>query len=407
MRRWFLLGCGVACFTISIVSFRGVYADTLELRGGGVLTGKLLGKKDTGNYKLRTYDGLDIEIERKQVIKVTPTDEERLKAYVESVNSASDDLEGNKAIVDECLSRQQKSLANAHRERVVELDPEDKVTWAALDYNFDSAQKKWVRRDRLQIERGMVKHNGKWVSWYDKLFLESQEKEDRTRADLNKQISINVKHIEEGGRQAPNAQAFFSNLNNPLAIPKIFELYSEARNENRNASMYLAVLMRMPDYSVTTTIIRIAMEDRDTAIVDQCLEWLMRSEATRDAAIQAFMAELRSGKIDRVNRAGYALGGVGDERAWYALINSLVSKKVVVQGSGGGGLGGAAFNSQGGVQMNQGGAKAVESTVPNQQVHATLCQQTGQNFQYNIDEWKIWFANHFAITNMDLRRDEF
>jgi hypothetical protein len=32
---------------------------------------------------------------------------------------------------------------------------------------------------------------------------------------------------------------------------------------------------------------------------------------------------------------------------------------------------------------------------------------TGENFGYNVEQWRVWFAQNHAVQNLDLRRDEY
>ena len=112
-------------------------ADTFEIRGGGFITGKLTNDPASSILKIRTNDGIDLEIAATKIKPALVTDEQD-QAYQSWLKGKEDTAELHRSVSLECLNlaRDPKALSYAHKERAVELDPSNE-NWSAIGYSQD------------------------------------------------------------------------------------------------------------------------------------------------------------------------------------------------------------------------------------------------------------------------------
>jgi hypothetical protein len=404
---WFITAISTGCIFTACEYRTAAHADTLVLKNDGVLSGSIK-KATTDSVVIQTSEGILVQVEKTQIAKQR-VDSDSEKAYVASLKDRPDDADNNRAIARECLARSQKSLSDAHYERLVELDPSDGTAWSAIGYIKDVQTGQMVRRDALMHRRGIIRYTYRGKSPETTIqaaaIAASKEKAARMRADITRLVEVNLKNLRASNQKLSfEAREFFNNLNDPLAIGKIKDLLVDSVRKGGNWGQYFDILLRMPGQSATGTFIDLASDlNMPQAVVDACLEALMRTETSRDIAMVAFLGKL-SGKIVAViDRAGNNLEVLGDERTIPSLIDALntpVSTTIQKPPNSG-------IDSTGSVQQAFGPQTETINGVANQPgVLAALTKITGQSFSYNEIAWRQWFAMTYAKTNLDLRRFE-
>jgi len=160
----------------------------------------------------------------------------------------------------------------------------------------------------------------------------------------------------------------------------------------------------MPPRSVAPAIIRIAMEDRDLNVVNECLDFMAAGDdVVREMALNGFAANLPN-KATR-DRAAYCMIPFNDKRFISSLVNSLLSSDMVRPAGPPGAMNVGVANN-GGVAFANGGPAPQQRVNQHKDVLAALQNLTQENFGYDILEWRRWFARTYAYENLDLRRDE-
>ena len=110
-----------------------------------------------------------------------------------------------------------------------------------------------------------------------------------------------------------------------------------------------------------------------------------------------------------INRAGVALGRLGEREAILPLIDALVTRHETVKKpanqintsfsrSSDGGLG------LGGLNVG-GGPKKIVKNLQNKSVLEALVALTEQNYQYSKNDWKRWYIGQQDLGDINLRRD--
>lgn len=397
-------GCKIMAMAIAMAVAWAIpaIADIIELRDGGIIVGKVLNPSEGLTVRIETEDGSVIELDRK-LTKIRISMDRDLE-YIEKVKSRGDSLEDHRAIIDECMKDGLQTLANAHRERIVELDPSDRQSWDHLKYYKDESTGKWYRREVVMHKRGKVKgEKGKWYTWQEKALVDLDRKYTEQRVAAEKELQQRLRGLDGNAKQKSEAQAYFQNLNNPLVISKLLKLFREDRSQDRR--FYMGLLEQMPPRAVAPAMISIALEDMDMKVVDEALSFLDASdEVVREMALASFAGNLQNKKTR--DRAAYCMAPFADERFISMLIGSLVSTDLVVPAGPPGALN-AGVGRDGNVGFNAGAPKPEQRLNKHKDVLATLSRLTDQNFGYDIPAWRMWFAKTYAYENLDLRRDDY
>ncbi|HUP79574.1 MAG TPA: hypothetical protein VM260_13565, partial [Pirellula sp.] len=218
-----------------------------------------------------------------------------------------------------------------------------------------------------------------------------------------KLIDQHLKGLTQRGPAGVKAAEFFNTLDNRLAIKRIYELLQK---DLSRTDWYMELLAKMSENSANWVFVDIAMNSPNSQLVNQAIELLERTEASREFAFHTFLNVIGNpkSKPSAVDRAGSNLQSFVDKRAIPTLIGRLVSIvtiKSTQQATN-------SISSDGGIAQNFGNATVEsKSRVKHPSVLSSLLSVVhGVNFEYNIPEWRIWYANTFAKFNMDLRRDE-
>ncbi len=390
-------------------------ADQFEIRGGGFISGKLLNEPSSPILKILTNDGVEIEIASGKIksIALIPADVEQV---YKTVAGKADTVELHRAISMD-FNRDQKALSYAHRERVVELDPSDE-NWKALgEHAQNKLTGEWEPRDVLFKRKGMVSLGSKgWVTPQSKAITDSDSKQEKDAAKVRSLIDLNLKSLSDPSPKRVKAAEFFNLLSNgpafyeahkldhKFAIKHLSDLLKKDTAPGRT-DMFMAILAAMPGNSASPVFVDIAMNSQNSDLVSQALELLAGNELSREFAFQQFLNVIRNDKSKppAVDRAGSNIQAFADQRAIPTLIDRLLTKVTrttvtptpTTQTSDGG-------ISMGGPKVNKEEALYKHQTV----LSALVGLADGANFQYDQVQWRLWYANTFSKSNLDLRRDE-
>jgi hypothetical protein len=163
----------------------------------------------------------------------------------------------------------------------------------------------------------------------------------------------------------------------------------------------MQVLEQMPGTTASASLIDLAMNSNNQTIVDRSIELLMRTEQSQELAILAFLSALGSKEVKTKDRAGSNLNGIADIRCIYQLINNLHSTITRTQSMGQTNT----VSKDGGVSASTPSVITTKHQYNHEPVLATLTQLTDENFGFDKQKWRQWYAEKFADTNLDLRRD--
>ncbi len=379
-----------------------VNADTFQIRDGGTISGTILNDPTSAVLKIRTNDGIVLEIAGNKIKRV-PVSAEVEQVY-KSLGSKEDTAELHRAMSLD-LNRDHKYLSIAHKERVVELEPSDE-NWGSLGYFKDPKTGEWVSRDFIHKRKGLMYEGKKWDTPESRAIDDAKKKLDLEVANINRLIEQHLNNLSDGGPKGQKAIEFFNNLNDKLAIKKIYEKLLKDSNPGRS-EMYMRILAGMPGNSACGVFAEIAMNTPNEIMRGQAIELLERTEASREFAFNYFLSVIGNSKSTPafVDRAGSNIQSFVDKRAIPTLISRLITKVTktqTVQAPN-------TFSKDGGSSLSTGPQKyETQYDHRHQSVLSALLAlvDDGTNFQYEIPRWREWYAYKFAKSNLDLRRDE-
>jgi hypothetical protein len=391
------------------------FADQIFLKTGGVLTGKLFPANKDGMLVIRTDDGIAIQIAKDDIVKETKSTVVSID-YGALLKQTPDTAAGNKELALKCRMGGMSELGKAHYERVVELDPEDKTSWSAINHVPDERIGGWIRKSEQLFREEKGVYDNKVMTLHSKVIMTKKEEAEKEKADLTKNIRTELAKLKKRDKDSVSAAEFLQGVRNPLAIEFLEEELMKELQGGGTGEIYMQMLLQMPGVSATKVFIRLAMNTNvPNFIVDQSLEALNRYDLSRDIAASDFIAALRSDPkaayksqaafqsvVARIDRAAQNLQALPSEVAIVALINALVTTGNVIQQR----QQGAGIDSTGGSGLTTPGSVAIPVAYNQESVLFALQEITKVNHSYNKDAWRIWFAQTYAKTNLDLRRIE-
>lgn len=395
-----------------------VAADEFVLKDGRALRGAVRSERPAEGTKDKQFTvelapGVMVLINGREIKQHTrgsgPEQE-----YVELMKKGEDTAEFHLKAASWCHKNGLKHHEVAHYERVLDLEPENRVARVGLNYT-EGKDGRWIKRDVLMTEgRGKVRDGGKFRFPEIVALEEAQDEANQQRIKLLNEIRRWQRDVlTENNKRAPDSLAKLQALDGPLASAALAELLFPRTNSPMSPGqppeamrkLYVAVLARLADPAAVQTLVRMALTDSERDIRNAALEAL-RTVAPQ-AATLAFIQALRSDKPVQINAAGRALAVMSDESSILPLIEHVVTiHRTVTPGDN---RTNAGFNNAGG-----GGQFAFGGTAPkvsnqlsqNDGVLAALTTITGQNLGYDKDAWLAWYQQNYFGSGRDLRRDQ-
>jgi hypothetical protein len=386
-------------------------AEVLELIGGARIEGTWKNRSDNTpqEYLFETTEGVTLRLKSNEVRRVIPLIDEE-QTYLQGLTRLEETAEAHAKVVDWCEGVGLRSLGNAHRERLLDLDPEHRPTRATLGY-VKTESDGWVHESVHWGRLGLQRKGNKWRFPEEIAIEDAQTQQREAEAAAGKRIEQALREILQENKRSADALATLRNLNDPLAVPRIAKMIAENRQEGGNPAIrreLVDLLGRIGNAPAIRVLCETALRDEQRPIRDRAVEIIRNSGQTW--APEFFIEYLanRNPKSDNpleIDRAAEALASLPDPRAIRPLIDALVTvhKQVSTVGAGSS----AGFSNDGGIGFGQ-GSKEVELTFQKEhpQVLSTLMMYSeGANFQYDEDAWRQWYADTRARTNLTLRRD--
>ncbi len=387
-------------------------ADVFELKDGGQIVGTTVARPDGADYVVQTAEGAEVRLTRDMLSRVIQ-EEPAVAEYRARSRKAPDTVEAHRELAAWCRERKLLAEANRHLARVAELDPNDAEARRALGYQ--QVGDRWLSSDQIMTERGMVFYDGKYRTKQDVAVRERNKAEESTNNDWFKNLRLWRGWLDN--RQATRvaeAQALITAINDPDAAPALVKILADEEDPDV-FDMLLSVLARLDHPSTVQTLVALTLDPAIAADVrDEAIDYLLHGP--RAVSVIPYVQALKSKDNKIVNRAGYALGKIGDPAAISPLIDALVtSHKYLIQpegpaggtalnptfSSGGGGIGG------GGLNVGGNGPKMIQKDEQNGSVLQALIKLSGkQNFDYDEPAWRAWYVDMQMRQRYHSRRDD-
>lgn len=383
--------------------------DQLFLNNGAITGGTQLAEdKVAAVVSLQLDNGVKIKLPASKVVvsQAIPDDKRRKaqEAYKAHVGDLKDEAASHTKIIDYLNSKGLGELAAAHYQRLVELDPENRPAWRALRYSNSTGG--WIPSERFQKSKGMMREGTRWRTPQDVAMSKVIEDRKRASSVMKRDIDKHLREYDSEGKRGDEARAFFSGLTDATALPIMTDKILDKETSEDTALMLLETVFRLNARSINEAVVKILVTHNSQRVQTRCLDYLQ--DHPSEAAIQQLLHYLKNknpleDRPETYNRVGNALELIGDDRCIPPLVDMLVTKHQRMQGNGANTNFGV--NSNGGMSMSQGTPKAVERNIQNAGILAALNSISGENFGYDKEAWKEWYAHHSADTNLELRRD--
>jgi hypothetical protein len=401
---------------LALAPLAELQADVIDMKDGRRIVGRVITRREAEKQLVVELDsGIALLIDE-QDIKQRVAQQKAEEQYPQELANTPDTVEGHLALAGWCDKVGLRSQRDAHYERVLDLDPDNRQARAGLEYRLERGR--WFKKETIMSEqRGKVRVKGQRPEWQFPEVVALNEERSQARASLDavsKELRRWHDDVMAGNRRAPESLAKIRELNNPQAVsairsilfPSSVQRITKAVPPDALRQVYVDLLGRIETPASAQTLVQISMTDPSPLLVEQCHEHLRRF-AQRQATV-AYIRYLRSDNTDEIDRAGLGIAAMRDEASVQSLIEGLVTQHRRQAPTG------PAINSnfsndpgQGGGSFSYGDNQPKYIMIPHQSntVRGALIAITGEDFQFDQAAWLDWYARKYFPSAGDLRRD--
>ncbi len=368
-------------------------ADTFVLHQGGQVEGELLNPNQTPRetYVVKTSAGATVTLARaqvKQVLRQRPAEVE----YERIRPRYPDTVEGQFQLAEWCRQRGLAAQRRVHLERVIELNPNHVEARHGLGYSQVGGR--WITQKQAMDEQGLRWYKGRYRTKQEIEILEERQKQEAAEKEWAQKIDRWESWLN--GDKARLAKESIDEITDPAAVKGLVRAMKSNANPNVRL-LFVSALARIGTPEAEQALAFFAIEDPIEEVRLTCLDHLKAKK--NPAVVDFFVGYLRSKDNRYVNRAGVALGQLGDRSAVSPLIDALVTAhKYKVQTRPAGqttttfGMGPGGSPGPMGMSVGGGGPKVVTEHVQNRAVLEALTALTGVNYGFDVRAWRSWYT---------------
>lgn len=299
--------------------------DFIALKNGGEVRGELLSgarKTDGPLVSIRTLSGATVSIGKDHVDDVVRR-RMVLEEYETLRRSADDTSAAQWELAEWCRSHSLPKERLVHLERVVDLDPEHTQAHRGLGHIRDN-KGRWSTKDQVMAARGYVKYRGKYILPQE---LETAlEQERASEAEKNWFKRVRMWHGWLNGERAErriDAVSELRSIKDPDAVRALARAFKTDENEDHRM-MYVEIIGRIPGDKPIESLVLQSLWDESRFVREEAVRGVRGKNITK--ALPYYLRALKNSVNIVVNRAGDALGALGDESVIPKLIEALVTR---------------------------------------------------------------------------------
>jgi hypothetical protein len=382
---------------------RRASGELFILQSGGKVTGEIVPQDppDKDNLTIKTDSGATITLARsqiKQTLHQRPEEVEYEKLRVR----AADTVQGQWKLAEWCRENRLIAQREKHLKRIIELDPDHQQARLALGYERHGDT--WTTQEELMTKQGYRRYKGRWRLPQEIEIMEKERQKELAEKEWMQKIGAWRNWLGTGRDQ--QARDNFMAIKDDAAIKGLAEaLKNDSRDEGRR--VFIDALAHIGTTPALMALTAWTMQEHVQDLCLSCLEHLRKAKS-HDAVVY-FVGRLRSKDNTLVNRAGLALGAMGDPTAIGPLIDNLITthKFKIVTGNPGQmstTFGSGPGNSSPGGLSVGGGPKIVSRQLSNESVHDALVLLTGVDYGFDVAQWKAWYATQHQRPTISGRR---
>lgn len=386
--------------------------DVFTLESGGTLEGEWLNRDERPltHYRVRTPAGVIVSLQLPQV-RNTTNQPPAASEYRQVLPTFRDTAEEQWKLAEWCRLQQLPNERGTHLSRVLELDPNHAAARRAL--GFQLVGKAWVQHADARRKDGYELYKGRWRTIQEIELLEVTAKREQAEKEWLQKIRRWRRDLD--GERASEAVVQLLQIKDPVAIGPLSKVVHGDRNRSVKMSL-LDIIATIEHPAAIQALVELSLQDSDEEIFHYCLKKIVRLNPPHIA--DPYIKALQSQNNITINRAGIALGEIGDRSAIAPLIAALVTVHAKTVGPTGRGAGDTisqsfSTSSQPGVsgssfRANE-GPKTFIYRVQNQHVLDGLTKLAGGvGFGYDGQAWQYWHAqekqSQAKTSDLDTRR---
>jgi hypothetical protein len=411
--------------TIATANFSTLFADDpavsegyaiVQLRKGGQVEGRVVpqGEGRPKHYLVYTDNGGILKLKATEVRRVSYYEPEEL-AYFARRKSMPNTVEAHWNEAERLTDIKMRKYRDYHLYQILQLDPEHPDARAKLGYRkYEGYGDRWFTVEGFHVMNGYQKVGNSWVLPQERIFLEAERAAKKEAADLRNEIDRLRRLIPRNGDQ--ELKDYLRGLKQPRAVQALADLIDAEDEKRRNWNdkqeiqmLYIDTIGQIEGGTAIGQLVKLSIVGPSQDIREHSLLQLKKDHYDRKQVVNALVPFLNQNLGNEVvERAGFALGEMGDESAIRPLISALETRHQV-QAAGNPGQMQFGQSNTGGGGLQVGGDKSAKfANVKNPNVHAALrrCVKSNVDFGYDKLAWMQWYISQQTITNIDLRRDE-
>ncbi|WP_197525529.1 HEAT repeat domain-containing protein [Pseudobythopirellula maris] len=376
-------------------------AESVELETGGRVEGALIrdGANDRSRVTLELSNGR-LVLDRSQVDRITTEPTEKTE-YTLRAPTTPDNTEAQWAFALWCRDRGLSDQMRTHLERVVQLDPNHEE--ARLLLGYQQVNGGWVTREQLLEARGLVRYEGDFRTRQEVALLQRKKLAEQAAEQWRDKLGRWRRDLNSSRTEtALDAQRRFEEVRDPAAATALVRLL-RGESDPLVQLLLIQTLGYIDNSAAVEALVSLSLESPDGEVRMACVEALV--EAERRGLVGPYVRALSSRDNAMINRAGEALGMLGEPAAIGPLIGALVTEHRHQVGNDSGGDSYSLNTGTGQHSFGGGGPKIIRRQIRNPSVLAALAKLSGVNFSYNVRAWENWLSSQARATPVDLRRD--
>ncbi len=399
-----------ATILVFFTAVRSAQADVFVLIGGGRVVGELVNREESPRrqYVVQVADGAKVTLEAAQVRQVLRPRAEEVE-YERIRPTYADTAAAQWELAQWCREHRLTAQRELHLRRVIELDPNHAEARHALGYSQIDGQ--WATRAEVMTQRGYQLYKGQWKLPQEIELAESKRKQEAAQQEWMQKLKRWRSWL--GSDRQQQAGENIRAIHDPLAVKG---LAMGLRNDSAPPArlLYIEALAKIDTPEAAKALAIASISDPVEEVRLTCLDRLQVKR--RPEVVAYYVGKLKDKDNQVVNLAAIGLGRMRDLSAIGPLIDALVTvhKFKIVKPGGDNAMGGTFGTGprgsgapSGGIGMSAGGGPTlVRQSIPNQAVLDALLALTGQNFNFDKQAWKYWYAaQKKSPASLDARRD--
>ena len=392
-RLWFGIPVALAYCLLPGRLMAGADIYVFHSSQGGQITGEWLNPKERPQqtYQIRTVEGVVVTLDRAQVQGKPERQKPAELEYEKLRPQYPDTVEGQWAIAEWCRERSLMEKRRVHLERILELDPKNVKARHALGYSLVNGQ--WTTPAQFNAENGYRLYKGKARTEQEIQLMQSKDKQQAEAREWMQKLDRWLGWLQTN--RAETAEENIRGIQDPVAVKAL--CYAMKNNANVNIRLMLtAALAKISTPAARIGLAYSAVFDDVEEVRLTCLDFLKK---THDPEVVDYFVARLHGKDAKdnviVNRAGAALGEMGDPSAIGSLVDVLWTTHRVVVPPASSSQYQASFptgGTSGGPGLVAGGDRP-QILYPmffNKAVHDALVKLSGVDYGDDQRAWKSW-----------------